>query len=102
MSIKQIKLTPTHTRGTQLVSLLDLWSERKLVLLKRTQLHHVHQRESHDLKLQQITVGSVRNKADETHYGSNLQKSQSKVKGCTQFEENVYGSMPFFNYCLKL
>lgn len=74
MSIKQIKLTLTHTRGTQLVSLLDLWSEQKLVLLKRTQLHHVHQRESHDLKLQQITVGSVRNKADETHYGSNLQK----------------------------
>lgn len=47
----QNKLTLTHTRGTQLVSLLDLWSELKLVLLKRKQLRRAHQRESHDLEI---------------------------------------------------
>lgn len=46
-----MKLTLTHTRGTQLVHLLDLWSELQLVLLKLTQPHHVHQRESHDLEI---------------------------------------------------
>lgn len=47
----QTKLTLTRTRGTQLVRLLDLWSELQLVLLKPIQPRHVHQRESHDLEI---------------------------------------------------
>lgn len=63
MAVQQSKLTLTHTRGIQLVSLLDLCSELQPVLLKLTQPLHVHQRESHDLEIttRVITLGSVQN-----------------------------------------